>query len=172
MTLSNLDLGPGVLIWDEAGANVTFDKSKDGIIFRYEELQAPIVRDQAGLTHVSDVTTGVTNPEIEIMLTEEEVAKLDAVFANSEVGANFLHISNPVGVNVFPLSRELIVKPIINGAVSATPAEWVYLYRCFPRVTMEQVYDNAGQRGVKVIFKGYPDDISGRQHRLWSYGPK
>lgn len=173
------NLGPCVVIWDPVrpgrpagvAANVTFDKSNGGVFFRYEELQAPIKRDQAGLTHVSDVTTGVVNPEVELPLSEEEVAKLDAVFANSVVGANYLRVKNPVGVDVYPFSMQLIVKPIVNGAISTTQAEWLYLHRAFPRVTMENAYDSEGQRGVKTIFKGYPDDISGRQGHLWSYGP-
>ena len=171
MTAPNRNLGPCVVIWDLKGDNVTFDKTNGGVYFRYEELQAPIKRDQAGLTDVSDVTIGATNPELELPLSEEEVAKLQTVFANSVVGANFLKVKNPVGVDVFPISKQVIVKPIVNGVISTTEAEWLYIHRAFPRVTMENAYDNAGQRGIKTIFKGYPDDISGRQTEMWRFGP-
>lgn len=172
MTAPNLNLGPCVVIWDPVGANVTFDKTNGGVFFRYEELIAPIVRDQAGLTEVGGVTSGCVNAELEVPLSEEEVAKLTAVFANSVVGANNLKVSNPVGVDIYPLSKEVIAKPIINGAISELTATWLHIHRAWPRVTMEQVYDNAGQRGVLTIFKGYPDDISGRQNEMWRWGPK
>ena len=170
---SNKDLGPCVIVWDGRsvdGAPVEFNMTFGGVFFRYEELQAPIVRDQAGLTHVDDVTTGATNPELEAPFTQELLSKLDLCFANSVVAANSLRISNPVGQAVYPLSRQVIVKPITNGIVSIVTTEWLYIHRAFPRVTMEQVYDNAGQRAVKVLFKGYPDDNSPWVNQLWQYG--
>ena len=174
MTSPNKDLGPCVIVWDGRsvdGAPVEFHMTFGGVTFRYEELQAPILRDQAGLTHVDDVTTGVVNPELEAPFTQELLTKLDLCFANSVAVSNSLRISNPVGEAVYPRSRQVIVKPITNGIVSIVTTEWLYIHRAFPRITMEQAYDNSGQRTVKVIFKGYPDDESNRSHEMWRYGP-
>ncbi len=168
----NKELGPCWIIWDEAGVNVTFKKTFGGVFFRYEELQVDIKRDQAGETVVDRVTTGVVNPELEIPVSEEDVSMLEHVFANDERAATALRISNPVGERILPLAKQLIVKPIVNGAVSVDSDQWIYIHRCFPRVTMEQAYDNSGQRAVKCLFTGFPDDISGRQGRLWDYGPQ
>ncbi|GAG68459.1 unnamed protein product [marine sediment metagenome] len=173
MASPNKDLGPCIVIWDERavdGAAVTFSKTFGGVFFRYEELRAPIQRDQAGLTHVDDVTTGVVNPELEVPMTQEEIAKLVKCFGNSEVVAATMRVSNPVGEAVYPLTRQVIVKPIVNGVISTTATEWIYIHRAFPRVTMEQAYDNSGQRTVKVIFKGFPDDVSARSNEMWRYG--
>jgi hypothetical protein len=170
----NKDLGPCVVIWDGRsvdGAPVTFTKTFGGVFFRYEELQAPIKRDQAGETHVDDVTIGVTNPELEVPLTQEDISKLDECFANSVVAAASLRISNPVGEAVYPYTRQVIVKPIVNGVISTTNTEWIYIHRAFPRITMEQAYDNSAQRCVKVLFKGYLDDNSPWVNHLWQYGP-
>ena len=174
MASPNKDLGPCIVIWDGRetdGTAVTFSKTFGGVFFRYEELRAPIKRDQAGETDVDEVTTGVVNPELEVPMTQEEIAKLVKCFANSEVIATSLRVSNPVGEAIYPLTRQVIVKPIVNGVISITETEWLYIHRAFPRITMEQAYDNSGQRTVKVIFKGFPDDVSARSNELWRYGP-
>jgi len=173
MASPNKDLGPCIVIWDGRGVDdtaVTFSKTFGGVFFRYEELRAPIKRDQAGETDVDEVTTGVVNPELEVPMTQEEIAKLVKCFANSLVVAGTLRVSNPVGEAIYPLTRQVIVKPIVNGVISTTATEWIYIHRAFPRITMEQAYDNSGQRTVKVIFKGFPDDVSARSNEMWRYG--
>ena len=176
MSAPNRPLGPCVVIWDGKGVNpgtpIIFHKTFGGVFFRYEELRAPIKRDQAGETDVDEVTIGAVNPELEVPLTEEEVSRLKHCFADASAAIqSYLKVRNPVGVEIFPLARQVIVKPIANGIVSVTETEWLYIHRAFPRITMEQAYDNSGQRTVKVIFKGFPDDISGRQREMWRYGP-
>jgi len=171
MASANRDLGPCWVIWDEAGVNVTFKKTFGGVFFRYEELRVGIKRDQEGETDVDEVTTGAVNPELEVPLTQEDVRTLANCFANAASAANYLKVSNPVGEAVLASARQIIVKPITDGVVSTTSTEWLYIHRAFPRVTMEQAYDNSGQRTVKVIFKGFPDDISGRQNQMWRLGP-
>jgi len=171
MSSPNKDLGPCWIIWDESGANVTFKKTFGGVFFLYEELRVPIKRDQEGETDVDEVTVGAVNPEVEVPLTQEETTKLVYCFARAAANANYLKISNPVGDDVLKDAKQLIVKPIVDGVVSTTSTEWIYIHRAFPRITMEQAYDNSGQRTTKVIFKGFPDDISGRQGEMCRFGP-
>ncbi len=166
-------LGPSVIVWDGRGVDgtpVEFHMTFGGVFFRYEELRAPIQRDQAGLTHVDEATTGVINPELEAPFTQELLTKLKLCYANSAAVAGSLRISNPVGEAVFVRSRQVIVKPITNGIVETDTEEWLYIHRAFPRVSMEQVYDNAGQRVTKVFFKGFPDDNSPWVNQLWQHG--
>jgi len=174
MSSPNKDLGPCWVIWDGRsvdGAPVTFKKTYGGVIFRYEELRSPIKRDQAGETDVDEVTTGAVNPELEVPLTQEEINKLELCFANTDVVATTMRVRNPVGEAIYPLTRQVIVKPIVNGVVSTTETEWLFIHRAFPRITMEQAYDNSGQRTVKVLFKGFPDDNSPWINEMWCYGP-
>ena len=171
MPAPNKDLGPCVVIWDADGTPVEFDKTFGGVFFRYEELRAPIKRDQAGETDVDEVTTGAVNPELEVPLTQEEVTKLVHCFAYSSAAANFLKVKNPVGTAVFALTKHVIAKPIENGVVSVDENEWLNIHRAFPRVTIEIVYDNSGQRCHKILFKGFPDDHSLRVGEMWRYGP-
>ena len=166
-------LGPSVIVWDGRGVDngpVEFHMTFGGVFFRYEELRAPIQRDQAGLTHVGEVTTGVVNPELEAPFTQELLTKLNLCFANSVAVANSLRVSNPVGESLFVRSRQVIVKPITNGVVSDDTEDWLYIHRAVPRVSMEWVWDNAGQRVTKVFFKGFPDDNSPWVNQLWQKG--
>lgn len=170
MPASNLDLGPCVVIWDADGTPVIFDKSMGGVFFRYEELQTPIKEDQQGETDVDDVTTGAVNPTLEVPLTRTQVADLVHVFSNATSPGDNLKVYNPVGQAVFANSKHVIIKPIIDGILSVTPSEWGHIYRAYPRVTMEQAYDNTGQRVITTIFKGYPSTISGTIGALWRFG--
>lgn len=170
MSAPNRDLGPCVVVWDPNGDNVEFSKTFGGVFFRYEELRAPVKEDQKGETDVDEVTIGATC-ELEVPLTREEVSNLEKVFANASSGANYLKVSNPVGASVFADAKEVIVKPIVNGVVSTTNSEWLHIHRAYPRITIEQGYDNSGQRTTKVIFKAFPDDASGQVGEMWRYGP-
>lgn len=174
MPSPNKDLGPCVVIWDGRsidGTPVTFTKTFGGVFFRYEELRAPIKRDQQGETDVDEVTIGAVNPELEVPLTQEQVTRLEKCFANSAVVASSLRVSNPRGEAVFASARQVIVKPIVDGVISTTTTEWIYIHRAFPRITMEQAYDSSGQRTVKVLFKGFPDDNSPWVDEMWCLGP-
>ena len=153
-----LPLGPCVIDWDNGAA--IFRKTFGGIVFRYEELQAPIQEDQQGLTHIDDVTTGVVNPILEAPLTNEELDKLVLLFGNATSASN-LEVANPVGEAMLANAKRVVVKPIINGIISTTEAQWVVIHRAVPRITMEWTYDNAGQRVTTVLFKGYPTQVSG-----------
>jgi len=170
MSVVNKDLGPCILVWDPNGDNIEFKKTFGGVTFRYEELRVGIKEDQQGETDIDEVSTGCVNPEIEAPLTEPDLTKLYHCFGDALAAANFLKVRNPVGEAFFPKSKPLIVKPIENGVVSTVEKQWIRIHRAIPRVTMEQVYDNAGQRCTKVIFKGFPDDVSGRQREIWRHG--
>ena len=167
MPIAILPLGPCVIDWKEA--SVVFTKTFGGVFFRYEELLAPIKEDQQGETDVDDVSAGVVNPTLEAPFTNEDLANLAICFGNATTDSN-LEVANPVGEAVVARAEQVIVKPIINGIISTTESEWLYIYKAFPRVTLEYTYDNAGQRVTTVIFKGYPTEISGVVGALWRIG--
>ena len=170
MPAPNLDLGPCVVIFDPAGVNLQYEKTKNEVFFRYEELSVPIKEDQKGETQIDRVTTGA-NCELEVNLTREEVRGLASLFANAAYGANYLKVSNPVGEALFVQAKEVIVKPIINGVVSVTTSEWLHIHRAFPRTNLEYAYGNTTQRTTKAIFDAFPDDASGQQNEIWRLGP-
>lgn len=164
----NRDLSPCIIDWDDG--TIVFEKTMGGVVFNYEELLVAIKRDQAGETDVDDITAGVVNPTLEVPLSEEEVSNLKACFSNVSGGVTNLKVSNPVGSPRFALAKQVIVKPIVDGVISTTEAEWLYIHRAWPRIAMSQTYDSANQRVTQVTFKGYPDDQSPRIGEMWRYG--
>ena len=167
MPAAILKLGPCVVDWDKGTA--VFSKTFGGVVFRYEELLQAIKEDQQGETDVDDVSIGVVNPTLEVPMTNEELSKLVLCFGNATESTN-LEVANPVGEETLSRARQVIVKPIINGVASVTASEWIYIYKAFPRVTLEYTFDNAGQRVTTVLFKGYPTQVSGVIGQLWRIG--
>jgi len=164
-----LDLSPCVI--DYSGATVVFNKTKGGVIFRYTEFNASIKEDQKGSeTDVDEVSTGA-QCSLEVPLTRTQLADLNYLFGNSSQASTYLKVSNPVGEAKFAGAVALIVKPIVNGVVSITTTEWLTIHRASPTIDMELVYNNEGQRVVKVTFKGFPDDASGQVGEFWRAGP-
>jgi len=169
MALFCKDLSPCVV--DYSGATVVFSKTFGGVIFRYQEEKVKIFRDQAGVTAVDQVAKGAPVCELEMPVSEETLANLDYFFGNSSQSGTSLEISNPVGGADFAGAVALIVKPIVNGVVSVTEAEWLVIHRAAPTVNMELKFDNDGQRVVKVLFQAFPDDTSGLVGHLFRAGP-
>jgi len=167
MPAAILPLGPCVIDWDDGAA--VFQKTFGGVKFTYEELQQAIKEDQVGLTDTDDVTTGVINPLLEAPFTNEELDKLVLLFGHATEDDN-LEVANPVGEARLTDAKQVIVKPIINGVISSTESEWLYIYKAVPRVTLEYIWDNENQRGTKVLFKGYPTTISGVVGALFRLG--
>jgi len=164
-----LDLGPCVIDYD--GGTVIFNKSQGGVKFRWQEFNAPIKEDQSGSeTDVDEVSIGA-KCELEVPLTREELADLNYLFGNSTQSSNTLKVKNPVGEAKFSGAKEIIVKPIVNGTVSTTNTQWLYIHRCSPTVNFELAYDNSGQRVFMTTFKGFPDDASGQVGHFWRIGP-
>lgn len=164
------DLGPCSVHWDEGGAaDVDLNPSFGGVQFRDEVLGVDVKEDQQGETPVSSVHTGRV-VEITVPMTRSTLEQLEAAIKGSVDSATNIKVSNKVGVDVFPLAKEVIIKPIEDGVVAAT-STWLHVHRCYPFSNLEWMYDNAGQRVTNVIFRAYPDDETGQVNEMWRVGP-
>lgn len=164
------DLGPCVVIWNNAGvAELQLTPTFGGVQFRDEVLGVDIKRDQEGETRVDTVTTGRI-VEVTVPMTQETLARLERAISGSVDSATNLKVSNTAGVDVFALSRELLIQPIEDGVPDAT-STWLHVHRCYPFSNLEWMYDNAGQRFTNVIFRAYPDDETGQVGEMWRVGP-
>jgi len=171
MSLPIKDLGPCAVIWDLDDANVTLNPTFGGVIFRTEELFVGIKEDQAGVVDVDATYTGRT-AELVVPMTRSSLDQLEAVITGSTKGADFLKVKNRVGHQMFADAKEIILKPTVDGTPSTTDTEWLHIHRCYPVASLEFVYDNAGQRVCNVVFKVFPDDLSGQVNEMWRIGPE
>ncbi len=163
------DLSPCIVIWDDDGAQeLQLSPSFGGVLFRDEVLGVDVKEDQQGETIVDTVHTGRV-VEVTVPMTRSTLAQLENAIKGSVDSATNLKVSNKVGVNVFPLSRELLLQPIEDGIAAAT-STWLHVHRTYPFSNLEWTFNNEGQRITNVIFKAYPDDKTGQVNEMWRVG--
>ena len=173
----NRDLGPCSVIWDPinavnpAGANIELNPTFGGVTFGDEVADEDIHEDQAGITIVDGVHTGRTVLAT-LPMTRSSLAQLQVAIKGSTAGAANLKVTNWVGGNQFPLSKELLIKPIVDNVPSTTPAEWLHIHRAYPKSNLEWQYNNADQRVTNVVFKSFPDDESRQVRGMWRMGAR
>jgi len=168
----NRDLGPCSVIWDpeDPAVNLELNPTFGGVTFRDEVFDVDIHEDQAGETIVDGVHTGRV-VEVTIPMTRSSLAQLEAAIKGSTATATNLKVKNWVGGNQFPLSKELRIKPIVDNLPSGTPAEWLHVWRTYPKSNLEWNYNNADQRVTNVVFKAFPDDDTSQVNHMWRMGP-
>jgi hypothetical protein len=169
MSSPNRDLGPCVVIWDLASANITIEKTHGGVFFLDEIRKQEIFEDQQGETPVDRVTKGRLC-QLTVPMTRATIAQLATFIDGGVDGTTKMEVSNVVGGTEFSNAKEIIVKPIVDGVVSTTASEWLHIHRAYPITNLNQAYDSAGQRNVDIIFHGYPDDLSGQVDEMWRMG--
>ena len=169
------DLGPCCIVWDPDGDNIELKPCFGTVTFRGEDSAADIFENQHGEAPVDAVFTGrlIT---LEAPMTRSNLVQLEAVIHDATKHKHLgkykiLKVPNVVGDNMFPLAKEIILKPVLDRVCSATTSEWLHVFRCYPMAAFEIGYDNSGQRVYNVSFKVFPDDSSGNVGYLWRMGP-
>jgi hypothetical protein len=147
------DLGPCGLVFDNVDLGSTFG----GVKFKLTTESKPVNEDQAGVTEVDGIELGFSDCSVEAMLTRSSLAVLSKVIKGSTYVGNKLSIRNRVGSAMYENAALLIIKPMIDGAVSTDSKTWINIPKAYPRVDMEVIFDSAGQRVYKVVFKAFPD---------------
>jgi hypothetical protein len=168
----NRDLSPCVVVWEPGLLEVKIEKTHGGVFFLDEIRKQEINEDQQGETPVDRVTKGRLC-SLTVPMTRYTIAQLAKFIDGGVDGTPIakLEVSNVVGGTEFSRAKEIIVKPIIDGAISVDADEWLHIHRAYPTTNLNQAYDNAGQRNVDIVFNGYPDDLSGQVNEMWRFGP-
>jgi len=175
MSYTNLPvLGPCQVLFGPKAAEVDLGKSHGGVVFRNTEESAPITHDQTGTGSWDDVIVGMTT-EVEVALSEGSYDRLKSILSGATIlsdGAtpmNFaLDVDIPLGRSMRDNAKRLILKPIINNAVSTDKHDWIYVPLAHPISDIEWTFDAENQRVARARFKGYPE--SAANPRMWFMG--
>lgn len=150
-----LDLGPCSATWDPDTLAVELNPTLGGIRYRDTLLTSPIMEDGQGETEIDGVDKGRT-VEVEIPMTRFSLQQLEYVIQGSELAADVLAVGNSVGNSFYALAKEILLKPMVDNALSVIDTQWVHFWHCFPVIDEEIVFDNSEQRVARVIFKVFP----------------
>lgn len=162
----NKDLGPCGAYWNGVHVGPTLG----GIKFKDDLNSEDLFEDGHGKTPVDSVSVGrITS--VEVPMTRSSWAQLKAMIPGAVGGVSNLEVYNSVGLDFLALAKALVLKPLVNNVASVIQSQWLTIYRAYPVAAVEFTYDNATQRGVKVLFKVYPDDTSGNVGKTWRMGP-
>ncbi len=168
MSLNIKDLGPCQVLWN----NIDLGPTLGGVTFKDEQHSVDIKEDGHGDTPVDAVTTGKIT-SVEANFTRSSLSQLEKMIesATKDLSTGNLKVMNSVGNAMFATSAELILKPLVDNVPSAVTTEWLHVHRTYPLGAPEFKFDHAGQRVIKVIFKCFPDVVTGQVGEIWRMGP-
>lgn len=169
------DMGPCCLVWDPTTANLELRPTYGTTTVRSETNTEDIFENQHGVAPVDAMFTGRV-VSVEVPMTRSNLLQLETVIHDATKHKSLgkykiLKVPNPVGDTLFPIAKELIIKPLADRVCSPTTSEWLHILRCYPVDALELGYDVSGQRIYNVTFKAFPDDASGQMGLLWRLGP-
>lgn len=158
------DLGPCAVVYNSEDLGATMG----GVSFRYTEESKPVNEDQKGVTEVDGIKVGVSACEVTVPLSRSSLAILAKVVKGATRGGdNLLQVKNHVGVSMYDNAAALILKPIVANVASTDNTTWLTASKAYPRADFDIAFNNEGQRVYNVIFKVFPDAVTGE---LWRIG--
>lgn len=147
------DLG----ICDVEFDGTSLGQSVGAVIFKEVLNEAPVKENSKG--DVDDILTG-SLVTVDVPLGRSSLLELSKVMPHAVYNAvaGTLVMMNPINISLASKAKELILKPVVDGLVSTTPTDWLTVYKCAPRTTVELPFDEENQRTYAVLFKAYPND--------------
>lgn len=157
----SFELGPCELSYDGADLGST----EGGVTIKMAEDTADLKSDQTGTQPVDQVVTG-TSGSIECSLATislENFAlahKSNVIVDGTDPNKKKVIILPNVGTSLRDNAKVLIVKPYVNGVVTADANKWYTFPMAGIKAEDDVVYNVDTQRTIKVTFTAYADDNS------------
>jgi hypothetical protein len=164
------DIGPALINWDPAGADVDLFPTFGVITVKQELTHTEVFEDGHGDAPVDSVDKGRVMT-VEADFTRLALAQLEVVVPGSTAGVDNLAVPNKAGNAYYASAKEIIVKPLLDNVENPDTATWWHFFKAYPFEVFEVTYDKEGQRIFHVVFVIYPDDSSGSVGCLCRLGP-
>jgi hypothetical protein len=152
----SFQLGPCQIYYDGADIGAT----EGGVTIKLAEDSADLKSDQTGTQPVDVVITGVS-ATIECSLAEVTLDKFAFAHKTTVItdGAKQKVLILPnVGTSLRDNAKVLVVKPYIDGVVSADPNTWYTFNKAGIKAEEEVSFDASTQRVLKLTFMAFADD--------------
>lgn len=121
---------------------------------------AEVKNARVGTAAVDKIYTG-RSIEVEANLTQSTLAQL-GIMQNANVSGTELRLSNPAGASMRDNAAILLIKRIIDGAISALTTNLITVPLAAPQVDWDFPYDGeGGQRTFKTTFHGLVVEVTG-----------
>lgn len=144
-------LGPAQVWWNGQDLGETMGD----VIFKHMDKHVPIKVSQKGDTEIDSIRTG-SETTVELTLTRRGFASLSKMIAGASGSSEQFSVYNSnIGESRYDTAQELIIKPIVNNAVSDS-SKWVTAEKASPNAEYEQAHNNESQIGFKIMFTCFP----------------
>ena len=154
--MADLHLGP---------CEVTFDSSttitcEGGVDVTIADATADLHTDATGTGPCDSVVTGC-NVTVKVNMADYDLDKFAKVFpCATQVGTGAtsrVEIRTAVGTALLALSKTLLIKKYVNGAVSTNKKDWITVPKAFPSGEVAFGFKKDTQTLFPLNFKCFPD---------------
>ncbi len=154
------DIGPCQVWYGAAPAKI--GEYYDSVGIRVSQEDADVFESAFGTTPVDAVVVGCGPLEITVPFTRMDLADLAIVLPGGRYYGTYMDFiaNEELGRSEYDNAAELILKPIVDGAVSAT-TYWYHVPKAYPKADYTIDYNARDQRVFNTVFKGFPDATSG-----------
>jgi len=147
------DMGPCEIVWGYGESSaLNLGPFLGATTYRGETNVADILEERYGDAAVDAIQTG-TVATLELSMTRSTYLQLTEVLNAQYTSGQVMRMRNQLGCEMYDIARQIVIKPICDGAVSTDPAEWVHIYHAYPVPGWELTWDKATQRVFPISFK-------------------
>lgn len=151
--MPEFQLGPCQIYNNTDGADL--GKTYGGVTVAVEESSVVLNTDQDGETPVDEQIVGTT---VTVTANLAEITLANLAFAlKTSVASNQVKIIPNVGTSLFSNSKEIVIKPYVNGVVTTDQTKMILIPKAGIKATIDMSYNASDQRAIALTLTGYPD---------------